>query len=74
MEGLVDEITIGDKRYTVDHEKRIIRRFNDKTKMWINIHFVSEDDTESEAVEERLLEMLTNEHIRQCMEKIKSPT
>jgi len=61
------------RRYEVNYEKRIARRFNEKTKMWINIHFASEDSEESEKAEEQLLEMLTNEHIRQCLENIIKP-
>lgn len=63
--------TDSNRKYEVNYTKRIARRFNEKTKMWINIHFASEDNLQSEEVEERLLEMLTDEHIRQCVEKIK---
>ncbi|WP_339851134.1 hypothetical protein MKY42_11580 [Paenibacillus sp. FSL W7-1088] len=64
-------IKIGDKEYEYDKEKRTIRRFNEKTKMWVNVIFASEDCKESEKALERFIEMLTDEHIRQCMEKIK---
>jgi len=71
LEGLGDEVIIGGKRYTVDHEKRSIRRFNDKTKMWVNVTFASED---SESVLDGLIDMLTEEYIRQYLDIRKSPT
>jgi hypothetical protein len=37
----------------------------------VNVIFASEDCIESEKALERFIEMLTDEHIRQCMEKIK---
>lgn len=71
LEMVVNEVIIDNKRYIFDQEKRMLRRFNEKTKMWINIYCASD---ESESVVDHLIELLTKEHIRQCMEKIKSPT
>lgn len=58
-----EEITIGEHTYLLDSEKGSIRRFNNKTKMWINFTF---GDGSSE---EELLKKLSNEYIRQQLEK-----
>ncbi|MFU1797612.1 hypothetical protein ACM1RC_27360 [Paenibacillus azoreducens] len=66
-----DEIIIGNKRYTVDHNTHSIKRYNEKSKMWVRITFGCGD---SDSVADELIKMLTDEYIQQRLEMRKSPT
>ncbi|GIO37263.1 hypothetical protein J41TS12_21240 [Paenibacillus antibioticophila] len=65
----MDEIIIGGNKYTIDHDTNSIRRFNEKSKMWVNVTFGNE-----EGVADKLIRNLTDEYIKQCLENEKSPT
>ncbi len=66
MGELGSEVIINGVRYSVDHERQIIKRFNDNTKMWVKVSFAAED---SDSVVDTLLDMLADEHIRQSINK-----
>lgn len=66
-----DEITIGNHKYMVDHSTHSIKRYNEEYKMWVRITFGCGN---GDFTADDLIKMLTDEYIRQCLEKEKSPT
>ncbi|AZS16455.1 hypothetical protein [Paenibacillus lutimineralis] len=65
-----DEIIIGDNKYTVDHTTGSIKRYNEKSKMWVSVTFGCGNETKAD----ELIKTLTDEYIQQCLDTRKSPT
>lgn len=54
--------------FITEDGKNALKRYNEKTKMWIELHFADEQDPK---MEERLIKMLSQEYIRKAIEKNK---
>lgn len=65
-----DEIIIGNNKYTVDHTTGSIKRYNEKSKVWVRVTFGCGIETKAD----ELMKTLSDEYIRQCLNTRKSPT
>ncbi|GIO40154.1 hypothetical protein J41TS12_50150 [Paenibacillus antibioticophila] len=59
-----EEVKIGPNTYIFNSQDETLRRYNERSKMWVRIIFVGGNGLE------KLKERLVEEYIRQCIEKL----
>ena len=52
-------------KYKVKHtaDKITLQRYNEKHKMWVNLHFPKGNKTEGKRIEEEIIQILSNQYI-----------
>ena len=61
-----ETIEINGATYNIMHtaDKITLQRYNEKYKMWVNLHFPKDSETKKEKIEENIIQILSNQYIR----------
>jgi hypothetical protein len=67
-----EDITIGESDYkliTYEDNTQSLKRFNEKTKMWLNVYFVPKEESNPN-IEKEIVDILSKSYIERMVNKV----
>ena len=70
-----DTIVVKGIKYKVKHtaDKITLQRYNEKHKMWINLHFPKGNEIQGKKIEEDIIQILSNQYIERNAQTVITP-